>query len=118
MSLIESNHNTTIPDTTDEFEIKIKQISDMLAKFLISKNRKYGNSVNKPLRIFSKADELDQIFNRIDDKLSRIAKGGLTKQESVDTIVDLVGYLMILLYNYWIRNLFNPNDLLSPKHMD
>jgi len=35
----------------------------------------YGNLALAPLRIFSRADPVEQLNVRIDDKLSRIARG-------------------------------------------
>jgi hypothetical protein len=46
------------------------------------------------VRIFSKADELEGLRVRIDDKLSRIVKGNDSYNE--DTITDLIGYLILL----------------------
>jgi len=42
---------------------------------LLEKNKQYGNSALEPVRIFSKADSAEQIRVRIDDKLSRLARG-------------------------------------------
>jgi len=64
-----------------------------LARFLIGKNRKYGNSALDPVRIFSKADAAEQIRVRIDDKLNRLAQG---QTDDEDTVLDLVGYLILL----------------------
>ena len=66
---------------------------EKLANFLIEKNKAYGNSAAEPVRIFSKADPLAQIDIRIDDKLSRIAKGN--EFHGDDTELDLVGYLIL-----------------------
>jgi hypothetical protein len=64
-----------------------------LADMLIAKNRKYGNSALKPKRIFSKADPLEQLNIRIDDKLSRIASAQADEDE--DPEMDLIGYLIL-----------------------
>ena len=69
-----------------------------LAEFLVAKNRAYGNSAADPVRVFSRADKLEQLRIRMDDKLSRIARGvGLeTTDETVDdTKRDLAGYLVL-----------------------
>src|SRR6187399_3175056 len=47
-----------------------------LAVFLSQKNISYGNSAIEPIRIFSSADNLEQIKVRIDDKLNRIMHDG------------------------------------------
>ena len=73
---------------------QIKKITKDISKLLIWKNRSYGNSALAPLRIFSKASAKEQILVRIDDKLSRIARGNNFGSE--DTIEDLIGYLVLL----------------------
>ena len=64
-----------------------------LAEMLKSKNRQYGNSFADPVRIFSKASPEEALLIRIDDKLSRIARGN---DAGEDTILDLIGYLVLL----------------------
>jgi hypothetical protein len=62
---------------------------------LKEKNKKYGNSAMKPLRVFSNASPIEQIKVRIDDKLSRLVRGvGIDEDE--DVLKDLIGYLVIL----------------------
>lgn len=60
---------------------------------LIAKNRAYGNSALEPLRVFSRASAREQILVRIDDKLSRLARGEAAGE---DTVADLRGYLTLL----------------------
>lgn len=67
-------------------------ICEEIKAFLIEKNEAYGNSISDPIRVFSKADTLEQINVRIDDKLSRIMRGKEYGQE--DTELDLIGYLV------------------------
>lgn len=62
---------------------------------LLDKNARYGDSAMHPRRIFSRADHLEQLKVRIDDKLSRIATMG-PDSEDEDTTGDLIGYLMLL----------------------
>ena len=64
-----------------------------LARFLIDKNRKYGNSALDPVRIFSKAGTREQLLVRIDDKLSRWSTAA---DEDEDVLKDLIGYLILL----------------------
>lgn len=66
-----------------------------LADFLVGKNREYGNSALDPVRCASTAGPLEQIRVRIDDKISRLLRGG---PAALDTMVDLAGYLLIYLY--------------------
>lgn len=61
---------------------------------LIDKNRKYGDSALNPRRTFSKADPVEQIKVRIDDKLTRLESAQLDDEE--DPINDMLGYLLLL----------------------
>lgn len=61
---------------------------------LIEKNRKYGDSALNPARIFSKASNIEQLYVRLDDKLSRIKNA--QDDEDEDVIDDLIGYLVLL----------------------
>lgn len=65
-----------------------------IAHMLIKKNIAYGNSALEPVRIFSKADPKEQLYVRIDDKLSRLMKG--TDYPGDNDIDDLIGYLILL----------------------
>jgi hypothetical protein len=73
---------------------EITQVCDEIRSFLVAKNVSYGDSALEPVRIFSKTDTIEQIYVRIDDKLSRLSRG----HEFVgdDTIDDLIGYLILL----------------------
>jgi hypothetical protein len=64
-----------------------------IANMLIAKNKAYGDSALSPLRVFSKASPKEGILVRIDDKLSRIARGQAAGE---DAVMDLIGYLIIL----------------------
>jgi len=72
---------------------EIIEVCNDLAKMLIAKNAAYGNSALNPLRIFSKADPIEQIRVRLDDKLSRLARGSAAGE---DVVLDLLGYLVLL----------------------
>lgn len=76
---------------------KIAEVCDSIKDMLIEKNTAYGNSVGDPVRIFSKADKLEAIRVRIDDKLSRIQRG--TGYPGDDDVRDLAGYLLLYLAN-------------------
>lgn len=67
-----------------------------LAARLLAKNEAYGNSALDPIRIFSRADAVEQLKVRIDDKLSRLMRGQNTGAVPEDTIADLLGYLILL----------------------
>ena len=72
----------------EDLDEVLKEVSDML----IQKNTAYGDAALSPVRIFSKADPREQLKVRIDDKLSRLARGELAGE---DVIKDLIGYLVI-----------------------
>jgi hypothetical protein len=75
---------------------QIESVCDSIKNMLLEKNKKYGDSALSPVRIFSKADAVEQILVRIDDKLSRISKGvGLVAADE-DVVNDLIGYLILL----------------------
>jgi len=80
-------------ETRNKAEIEIWNQCIQLANMLVEKNRNYGNSALDPLRIFSKADAVEQLRVRIDDKLSRLMRG---KDAGEDVILDLLGYLVLL----------------------
>lgn len=77
----------------NETQSAINDECEYLADFLIEKNRKYGNSALEPVRIFSKADALEQMRVRMDDKLSRIRSS--QDDDTEDAELDLIGYLIL-----------------------
>lgn len=74
---------------------KIEATCDSIKQLLLDKNAKYGNSALNPVRVFSKADNVEQLLVRIDDKLSRIKTTGMEAPDE-DTLNDLIGYLILL----------------------
>jgi len=74
-------------------EEEIVAVCNETAELLISKNRSYGNSALAPVRIFSKANNEEQLLVRIDDKLSRFARGN--EYLGDNDIDDLIGYLVL-----------------------
>lgn len=64
-----------------------------IAELLIEKNTAYGNSALEPVRVFSKSSPTEQILVRLDDKLSRLARGSAAGE---DVVLDLMGYLVLL----------------------
>ena len=74
----------------------IAVICDEVKELLIEKNKKYGDSALNPSRIFSKANAVEQILVRIDDKLNRVQKGAGLLANDEDVIMDLMGYLVLL----------------------
>ena len=95
----------------EQFTDDLEEVLDQIRIMLIEKNKAYGDSVLNPIRVFSKADPLEQLKVRMDDKLSRLARGNELKDESLDdTIRDLTGYLVIYLIQREreLNNNFNP----------
>jgi hypothetical protein len=76
-------------------EEQITKVMRGIEEMLIAKNRAYGDSALEPVRVFSKSDTIEQLYVRIDDKLSRVQRGH--EYPGDDTIFDLVGYLVLLL---------------------
>lgn len=64
-----------------------------LAVFLAGKNAAYGNSALDPVRVFSKVGPKEQILVRMDDKISRLMRGGSYPGD--DDLKDLLGYLLL-----------------------
>lgn len=79
--------------TLSETQQMIAEECDKLKEKLLAKNRKYGDSAINPVRMFSKADPIEQINVRIDDKLSRIANRQDDEDEDVE--FDLIGYFVL-----------------------
>lgn len=81
-----------------DFQANLDEIIGEIRTMLIQKNKSYGSSAIDPIRIFSKMDAVEQLKVRMDDKLSRLARGTSLSNESMDdTVRDLVGYLFIYL---------------------
>ena len=71
---------------------KIKILFDNFSKFIIEKNKRYGDSALNPVQIFSKLDSNNSLCIRIDDKINRIKNNNELRKND---IVDLVGYLSL-----------------------
>jgi hypothetical protein len=72
----------------------INRVCNEIKEMLMSKNLAYGDSALDPVRIFSKANSTEQLLVRIDDKLSRFARG--KSYPGDNDINDLIGYLVLL----------------------
>ena len=81
---------TGLTDTQKEITAVCNEIRDLL----LEKNRKYGDSALNPKRIFSKADAVEQIKVRLDDKISRLMNQ--QNDDDEDVVMDLMGYLVLL----------------------
>jgi hypothetical protein len=74
----------------------ISLICDQIKELLLEKNAKYGDSALNPTRVFSKANAVEQILVRIDDKLNRVKQGAGLLANDEDVVMDLIGYLVLL----------------------
>lgn len=79
---------------TSQSQSDIATVCNQVRDLLLEKNRKYGDSALQPVRIFSKANPMEQIKVRLDDKLSRLRSA--QSDEDEDVITDLIGYLVLL----------------------
>lgn len=77
-------------------QTQITFVCELVKNLLLSKNEKYGNAALDPIRIFSKANTVEQLLVRIDDKLNRIKFGAGLLATDEDTLLDLIGYLILL----------------------
>ena len=95
-----------------ENQQKIALVGENHTKFLLEKNKRYGDSALEPLGVFSKhiindEDALNNLLIRCDDKLKRIKNAdGLRKND----VADLIGYLKLICVN---RNWLDFNDLID-----
>ena len=83
-----------LPDPEPTVADLIRSECDALCAMLLEKQQKYGNSALDPIRCFSRADPIEQIRVRLDDKLSRLMRGQGIEDEDVE--LDLMGYLVLL----------------------
>lgn len=81
------------PAASRRFAADLDAALEEVRSLLIEKNAAYGDSALAPVRIFSRVDSLEQIRIRIDDKLSRLARGAAAGE---DVVMDLLGYLVLL----------------------
>ena len=77
-----------------ETQKDIRRIAKDIGELVVAKNEAYGDSAIDPVRIFSKASPVEQILVRLDDKLSRFARG--QEYPGDNDIDDLMGYLILL----------------------
>lgn len=78
-------------------EVEIRDQCREIENFLVKKNKSYGSSALRPVRIFSKSNAIEQIWVRLDDKLSRIKRGNMEVESLEDTIRDIAGYCILAL---------------------
>ena len=93
----EAKQNYIQVTNMNESQTKIAKKCQQITKFLLDKNEQYGDSALTPIRIFSKSDDKEQLKVRIDDKLNRLLQGNQNIEKDEDVIIDLIGYLILLL---------------------
>jgi hypothetical protein len=76
-----------------DWKEEIHYVCSEMEQFLLEKNEAYGNSIFEPVHIYCKADTIEQINMRIDDKLSRLIRG--KEYPGDDTMKDLAGYYLL-----------------------
>lgn len=86
-----------------EVNDKILDIYEGMADLNVYKNTQYGNIGSEPLNIFARymsktTPALNGIYQRLDDKLSRV-KNCPDEKPRVNDVCDIIGYLIILLVN-------------------
>jgi len=81
---------------TEVFEADVKRVLDEVRDVLVAKNKAYGNSALSPVRVLSQACPVEQLLVRIDDKLSRLRTTGPTGPDGEDTLMDTIGYFVLL----------------------
>jgi hypothetical protein len=94
-----SNEAKSMQKTSERADLTASQQAiaaecDALKAFLLEKNRKYGDSALHPRRFLSRANAVEQLKVRIDDKLNRLCNAAADEDE--DVVLDLIGYLVIL----------------------
>ena len=81
---------------TESTQDKITATCEGMARLLVAKNQRYGNSALEPMRVFSNADPAAGILVRLDDKLSRIKNASSDgKPLRKNDIADMMGYLVL-----------------------
>lgn len=85
--------NEDVSPEQQRFDAAVDAVLEEIGTMLKEKNRAYGNSALNPVRVFSKADPVEQIKVRLDDKLSRLQRGSAAGE---DVEKDLLGYLVLL----------------------
>ena len=98
-----------------DFVREVRGACNELTALLTEKNKRYGNAALDPARIFSKASSQEQLLVRIDDKLNRIKNWGADDVDE-DTLLDLIGYLVLLRIN--MKHDTGDNDIRGPLQQE
>ena len=86
-----------VTETLTDVQQAIIDECDFVKEHLLAKNRAYGNSFADPVQIFAKSSPMEQLNVRIDDKIKRLLNKDVAAKRRVkeDTVLDLVGYLIL-----------------------
>jgi len=90
---VDDQNENVEQQTTSSTQDLIRQVCDEVKEMLVAKNIAYGDSALNPVRVFSRCSPEEQLRVRIDDKLSRLARGSAAGE---DVVNDLIGYLVLL----------------------
>ena len=87
----------------EKVQNKIVEITEGIQELLLYKNTQYGNIGSQPLNLFARymskdTPALNGIYQRLDDKLSRV-KNCPDDKPRVNDVCDIIGYLSLLLVN-------------------
>lgn len=82
---------------------RIEEIYEGMKDLNVYKNTQYGNIGSEPLNLFARymskeTPALNGIYQRLDDKLSRV-KNCPDEKPRVNDVCDIIGYLNLLLVN-------------------
>jgi hypothetical protein len=78
--------------TQDKIQILFSNFKD----FLLEKNKRYGDSVINPVKVFSKVEPENKACIRLDEKLQRIMNNDTSELRKND-VADTFGYLALLM---------------------
>jgi hypothetical protein len=78
-----------------KFDWHLDKVVEKIVNLLKEKNKAYGDSALKPIKVFSKLESVEALCCRIDDKIARIKNKGLN-DKTEDTLDDIIGYLLLL----------------------
>lgn len=90
-------------NNTQKVNERIEEIYEGMKDLNVYKNTQYGNIGSEPLNLFAKymskeTPALNGIYQRLDDKLSRV-KNCPDEKPRVNDVCDIMGYLNLLLVN-------------------
>lgn len=83
-----------------DFETFVKTTLDNVAAIIVAKNKDYGNAAERHPVLCPNVSPYTALKVRLSDKIARLANDSeKTFETEVDTIIDIVGYCVLLLQN-------------------